>query len=306
VGFDYWQKRTEGILLNLPIPDLVGLDGPPQNAGVVDNAGWELSLSHTNQVGGEFNYRVEANLSNFSNEVVDLARTGPFIEGNTITRVGEPLGAVYGYKTDGFFQSEEEVQSYPTLREKSNTYPGDIKYVDRNGDGNITPDDRVVLGNLDPHYSFGVTTRMGYQGIDLSVRIQGVGKQNRTISGAPLECGNWHNPVVAACSDYWTEENTDASIPRPQLYSTKNHQLSDQWIIDASYVRLKNVQLGYTLPSSLTDAINAERLRIYAQGTDLLTFSEATKWGVDPELVSGRQNFYPQTDRYTLGLNLSF
>jgi TonB-linked SusC/RagA family outer membrane protein len=306
VTFDYWQKRTEGILLNLPIPDLVGLDGPPQNAGIVDNAGWELSLSHTNQVGDEFNYQVEANLSDFTNEVVDLARAGPFIEGNTITQVGSALGAVYGYETDGLFQSEEEVQNYPTLREKSNTYPGDVKYVDRNNDGNITPEDRTVLGNEDPHYSFGITTRMQYRGIDLNVRVQGVGKQNRVISGAPLECGNWHNPVVAACSDYWTEDNPDASIPRPQLYSTKNHQLSEQWLIDASYLRLKNVQLGYTLPSSLMSAINVDRLRIYAQGTDLLTFSKATKWGVDPELVSGRQNFYPQTDRYTLGLNLSF
>jgi len=256
VTFDYWQKRTEGILLNLPIPDVVGLEGPPQNAGVVDNAGWELSLSHTNQVGGEFTYQVEANLSDFTNEVVDLARAGPFIQGNTITQVGSALGAVYGYETDGLFQSQEEIENYPTLREKSNTYPGDIKYVDNNGDGNITPDDRVVLGNLDPHYSFGVTTRMQYRGIDLNVRIQGVGKQNRTISGAPFECGNWLNPVLEACSDYWTEENTDASIPRPQMWSTKNHQLSEHWLIDASYVRLKNVQLGYTLPTSLTNAIS--------------------------------------------------
>ncbi len=181
-----------------------------------------------------------------------------------------------------------------------------MKYVDTNGDGNITPEDRVVLGNLDPHYSFGLTTRMQYSAIDLSLRIQGVGKQNRTISGAPFECGNWLNPVLEACSDYWTENNRDASIPRPQMWSTKNHQLSEQWIIDASYVRLKNVQLGYTLPSSLTNSISASELRIYAQGTDLLTFSEATKWGVDPELNSGRQNFYPQTARYTLGVNLTF
>jgi len=306
VTAEYWQKRTEGILLNLPIPDLVGLEGPPQNAGIVDNAGWELSLSHTNQLGDEFNYRVQANLSNFTNEVVDLERAGPFIRGNNIIRVGSALGAVYGYKTDGFFQSEEEIQNYPTLRQKSNTYPGDIKYVDVNGDGNITPDDRVVLGNENPHYSFGISTNMQYRDFDLSFRIQGVGKQNRTISGAPFECGNWQNPVLKACSDYWTEENTDASIPRPQMWSTKNHQLSEQWLIDASYVRLKNVQVGYTLPSSLTNAIDADQLRIYAQGTNLLTFSNATKWGVNPELISGRQNFYPQTDRYTIGMNLSF
>ena len=306
VTFDYWQKRAEGILLDLPIPDLVGLEGPPQNAGIVDNAGWELSMSHTNQVGDEFNYRVEANLSDFRNEVVDLARTGPFIGGNTITQVGSALNSIYGYETDGLFQSEEEIQNYPTYAGKEDTYPGDVKYVDRNNDGEITPDDQTVLGNLDPHYSFGLTTRMQYHGFDLNVRIQGVGRQNRTISGAAFECGNWQNPVLAACSDYWTEDNPDASIPRPQMWTVKNHQNSDFWIVDASYVRLKNVQLGYTLPSSLTNAISADQLRIYAQGTDLLTLSEATKWGVDPELRSGRQNFYPQTDRYTLGLNLTF
>lgn len=306
VTADYWQKRTEGILLDLPIPDLVGLEGPPQNAGIVDNTGWEISVSHTNQVGSEFNYRVEANLSNFQNEVVDLARTGPFIGGNTITQVGSSLNAVYGYRTDGFFQSEEEIQNYPTYAGKGDTHPGDVKYVDVNEDGSITPDDRVVLGNLDPHYSFGVSTQMQYRAFDLGFRLQGVGKQNRTISGAPFECGNWLNPVLEACSDYWTEDNPDASIPRPQRSSTKNHQLSEQWIIDASYVRLKNVQLGYTLPSSLTDVISANELRIYAQGTDLLTLSEATKWGVDPELNSGRQNFYPQTARYTVGVSLTF
>lgn len=307
VTLDYWHKRTDGILLNVPIPDLIGLAGPPQNAGIVDNSGWEVALNHSNAISEDFNYHIEANLSNFHNEVVDLAQTGPlFLSGGTITQVGSSLNAVYGYQSLGLFQSEEEIASYPTYAGKEDTYPGDVKYADLNGDGEITPADRTVLGNLDPHYSFGLNTQVQFKNFDLGVLVQGVGQQNRFIAGANQECGNWQAIVLAVCGDYWTENNRDASIPRPQAYSTKNNQLSTQWLVDASYVKLKNVQLGYTLPASLTSAISAERLRVYVQGTDLLTLSEATKWGLDPELNSGRLNFYPQTSRYTLGVNLTF
>lgn len=308
--FDYYQKRTEGILLSLPIPGVIGLNAPPQNAGRVDNTGWGLSVTHRNNIGEDFSYSVRANLSDYHNAVVDLARTGPYFSyPGTVTKVGESLGALWGYKALGLFQSEEEIANYPTWAPKDNVFPGDIKYADLNGDGEITPEDRTVIGYQDPHYSFGVTTNANYKNFDLSFFIQGVGQQDRMTQGAARECGNWGNFTLAMCADYWTPENTDARIPRPQASSRKNTTYnvnSSWWVIDASYVKLKNVRFGYTLPATLTDRFGVNRLRIYVSGRDLLTLSEATKWGVDPELRSGRLDFYPHTSRYTIGVDLNF
>ncbi len=307
--FDYYQKRTEGILLTLPIPDVVGLNAPPQNAGRVDNTGWELGLTHQNAVGEDFSYSVKANLSDFTNEVVDLAQTGPYFPYLTVTKVGESLNALWGYKALGLFQSEEEIANYPTWAGKDNTFPGDIKYADLNGDGELTPADRTVIGNLDPHYSFGISTNMQYKSFDFSFFVQGVGQQDRMTTGAARECGNWGSLTLELCEDYWTPQNTDARIPRPQNRSRKNTTgavNSSWWVIDASYVKLKNLQLGYTLPSGLTSRFGADQLRIYVSGRDLLTFSEATKWGLDPEFRPGRLNYYPQTSSYSVGVNLQF
>ncbi len=308
--FDYWHKRTEGILLTLPIPDIVGLGAPPQNAGIVDNRGWGLSVTHQNTIGADFSYSVEANLSDFRNEVVDLAGTGPYT-GYTVTKVGAPLNALWGFKALGLFQSREEIANYPTWAPKENTFPGDIKYADLNGDGKISPADRTVIGYQDPHYSFGITTNMNYKNFNLSFLIQGVGQQDRVPKGGAIECGNWAGYTLELCSDYWTPENRDARIPRPQKFSLKNQAgnqaaMSSWWLIDASYVKLKNVQLGYTLPFDLTDGLGVNRLRIYVSGTDLFTLSEATKWGLDPEFPSGRLDYYPQTSQYTVGIDLNF
>lgn len=307
--FDYYQKRTEGVLLTLPIPDIIGLNAPPQNAGRVDNTGWGISITHQNNIGEDFSYSIQANLSNFHNEVVSLARTGPYFPFATVTKVGEPLGALWGYKALGLFQSEEEIANYPTWAPKDNVFPGDIKYADLNGDGEITPDDKTVIGYQDPHYSFGITTSVNFKNFDLSFFIQGVGQQDRITTGAARECGNWGNFTLALCADYWTPENRDARIPRPQASSRKNTTYnvnSSWWVIDASYMKLKNLQFGYTLPTTLTEKFGVNRLRIYVSGTDLLTFSEATKWGMDPEFRSGRLDYYPQTSRYIIGIDLNF
>ncbi len=315
VSFDYWDKKTEDILLNLPIPETVGLQGPPQNAGRVDNTGWELSVTHQNYVSDDFDYSITANLSDFRNEVVDLARSGPFIEtpggaAPFITREGAPLNSMWGYVDIGLFQSEEEIQNNPTFASKDNTYPGDQKYSDLNGDGQITPDDKTIIGNTDPHYTFGLNSSFNYQNWDLNVFIQGVGQMDRMPVGAAIECGNWLGYTLDLCSDYWTPENRDAFVPRPQKNSRKNNTVPDvvstRVVVNAAYVRLKDVQLGYTLPSTVTSKVGISKLRFYLSGTNIFWISDAKKWGLDPEFNSTRLGYYPQTSQYVVGVNLNF
>lgn len=306
--FDYYNKKTEGILLTLPIPSVIGLTAPPQNAGVVSNKGWELSLTHRNNI-RDFKYAVTANLSDVRNKILSLEGTGPYTEGGpneilTVRQEGLPIDAYIGYKTSGFFQTQEEVDNYPKFDPA--TTIGDVKYTDMNDDGVINSDDYVVLGSDIPRYTFGLNLNLEYKNFDINVFFQGVGKVNGIPSGAFREQGNWGGFALAIGKDYWTPENPDAQFPRPKAQSIHNSQMSDFWMIDASYIKLKNLQIGYNFPSSITEKIKVHRLRAYASGSNLFTISKATKWGLDPEFPSGRLNYYPQVSLFTLGLNLGF
>lgn len=310
--FDYYEKKTDGILLTLPIPGTVGLEAAPQNAGVVENKGWELTINHSNTVSGDFGYSITANLSDVKNEVIDLAGTGPYLGGREnvlITQEGEEIESLYGYRALGYFESEEEIQNYPTIVGKDATFPGDLKYEDINGDGVINGDDRTVIGSTVPRYTFGINTSLNYKNFDMSFFIQGVGKADAIPIGASREGGNWEGFTLDIASDYWTPENTDARFPRREKRSRKNQSYhSSWWVIDASYVKLKNLDMGYTVPSDFLERIgmNIRSLRFYVSGTNLLTFSEATDWGLDPEFPTGRLNYYPQTKLYSFGVNLQF
>lgn len=310
--FDYYQKRTEGILLTLPIPGTVGLNASAQNAGVVDNKGWEFSVSHSNVVSNDFSYSISANLSDVKNEVIDLAGTGPYYGGREdvlVTQEGEEINSLFGYKALGYFESEEEIQNHPTIVSKDATFPGDLKYADLNNDGVINGDDRTVIGSTVPRYTFGINTNLNYRNFDLSFFIQGVGRADAIPIGASREGGNWEGFTLDIASDYWTPENTDARFPRREKRSRKNQSYhSSWWVIDASYIKLKNINLGYTIPSEVLQKVglNIRSVRLFASGTNLFTLSEATEWGLDPEFPSGRLNYYPQTKVYSFGINLQF
>ncbi|HLR32892.1 MAG TPA: TonB-dependent receptor [Fodinibius sp.] len=310
--FDYYEKRTDGILLTLPIPGAVGRDAAPQNAGIVDNKGWELVLSHRNIVSEDVSYSITANLSDVKNEVVDLVGTGPYLSGRKdlfVTQEGEEINALYGYKALGYFESEQEIQNYPTMVDKDNTFPGDLKYADLNEDGVINGEDRTVIGSTVPRYTFGINTNLNYRNFDLSFFIQGVGQADAVPMGSARTAGDWEGFAMEMATDYWTPENTDARFPRPQKRSNKNRLInSSWWVVDASYLKLKNLNIGYTIPSDVLQnmGIDIRSLRIFASGTNLFTLSEATDWGLDPEFPSGRLNYYPQTRLYSVGINLKF
>ncbi|WP_277480463.1 TonB-dependent receptor [Catalinimonas alkaloidigena] len=306
-SFDYYNKRTEDILLNLPIPSVVGLGAPPQNAGVVLNKGYEISANYRG--GNEFTYDIGLNFSDNQNEVVDLVGTGPYISGASpnptfIVQKGLPVNAHWGYLTDGFFQSQQEADNYPTLA--PNPMPGDVKYVDRNGDGVLNPDDRTFIGRSFPRFNYGMSTNFSYKNFELFTQWQGAAGHKVMLGGAWNHQATYEAFTHAIYADYWTPDNTGARFPRPIKGNTKNRQTSDLTVIDSDYLRLKNVTLSYRVPSSVMNTIFLSNARIYAGVTNVLTISDLNEWDIDPEVPSGRAQYYPQVRTYTLGVNLSF
>jgi TonB-linked SusC/RagA family outer membrane protein len=306
---DYYYKRTDGILLTLPVPGTLGLDPAPQNAGVVDNYGWEFLVGTRNSF-GDFGVSGTINLNINDNNVVDLAGTGPYItsrygtETRFITEVGYPINSYWGYRTDGYFQSDEEVASYPNIR--SGIKPGDVKYLDLNDDGIINNSDMVYLGRSFPKYTFSSNQEFSYKDITLSVLWQGAAGYWARVGGALCEMGIWGSFAADyVTGNYWTPDNRDALLPRPLKSDNRNINFADRDRVNGNYLRLKNIQLSYKLPASLTKKIGIGSIRVYVSKTNLLTWSKLKMYGVDPESqVGGRTESYPQVSLTTFGINV--
>lgn len=309
---DYYNKQTDNILLNLDIPATIGLTAPPQNAGSVQNKGWEFSLNYRGSPGTSgFRYGVGGNLSINQNLVTDLKGTGPYITGSDIDpryiiKKGLPINTLWGYKTDGLFQTQQEITEYGATY-AANTKPGDVKYVDLNRDGKIDANDMTNIGNSFPKYTFGVNADFSYKNFDLTILFQGAAKVDSRLAGALAEMGNQEGFTHEIyTNNYWTPEHTDARFPRPVKYDLRNVATSDRLVLNGSYLRLKNVQLAYNVPTSLSQKVHLNRVRVYISATNLFTISKLNEWNLDPEAPSGRAVYYPQTALYTAGLNLQF
>jgi TonB-linked SusC/RagA family outer membrane protein len=309
LSVDYYKKRTEGILLTLPVPGALGMSGGPQNAGIVDNTGWEF-LAGVHQRFGDFRLDAALNFSINKNKVVSLAGTGPYITGDDIdpryiTAEGLPINAFWGYKTAGLFQSDQDAQSYPQFMRPAKA--GDVKVLDLNGDGKIDPTDMTFLKNSFPKYTFGAGINLSYKRFVLNITLQGAADVGMRYARALGEAGNYEGftPDIYT-NNYWTPDHTDARFARPTKQDLRNQASTDRMILDASYLRLKNLQLLYQLPPSLLQRAFIERASVYVSGTNLLTFSKLNEWHLDPEASSGWQNYYPQVSLFTFGINLEF
>ena len=309
LSIDYYNKETDGILLVLPVPGTLGLQAAAQNAGIVTNKGWEF-LAGIQDKFGQVGFDANLNFSINTNNVVSLEGTGPYITGSDvdpkfITGEGYPINSFWGYKTDGLFQTQEEVDKSSTIAQ--GIKPGDVKYVDLNNDGKINAEDMTYLGPSFPKYNFGSAFNLSYKGLTINLLFQGAAKVYTRLSGALAEMGNQEGFTDAIyANNYWTSENPNARFPRPTKYSLLNIQSSDRMLIDGSYLRLKNIQLLYQIPSHVLRNIFIERLNVYVSGTNLLTFSKLNEWHLDPETMPGRANYYPQTALYTFGINAQF
>lgn len=295
---DYYIKNTSDILLELPIPTIAGLTAPYQNAGRVRNIGLDLRLNYRGSI-GDLNYQIGGVFSDVKNEIVDLVESGPYIDGRFIQMEGYPISSIFGLESLGYFQNEREVDAHAS--QFGPVKPGDIKYRDQNGDGSINAEDRVVIGNQIPRFTYGFNLSAQYRGFDFAAFLQGVGKVDGYLDGFGAwafylggTAQEWHK-------DHWSPENPNAGYPRLTFNYPNNEQVSSEWIRSASYLRLKNLQLGYTIPSHVSEKLSLNRARLYLSGQNLLTFDNFYD-SFDPEAPVGEGNFYPMVKVITFGI----
>ncbi len=317
---DWYRKDTDGILLTLYTSQLTGLNAPYQNAAKVRNTGWDFGATYDNQW-GDFKLGVELNFSDVKNVITDMRgqTSGTLLR----QQEGYAVNSIYGYISEGLYQSQEEINAgsvqFGTL------HPGDIKYKDIAGafdennnpmaDGKITDEDKTIIGNTIPRYTYGMNLNLAWKGFKMNAFFQGVGKVDGYLSSHyVIPCAN-SSAIKTWQLDYWTEENRDAAFPRPSITSTNNTQNSDYWMKSATYMRLKNLQLGYDLPKNLLDNFGISNLYVYVNAQNLLTFTDFWN-GYDPEInynagaedgVSlGSGAYYPQVKVFSFGVDLKF
>lgn len=303
---DLFHKRTFDILLNRirSIPLTLGAELPAENYAAVNNRGIELSFTHQNRIGA-LDLFVKLNGSFSQSKVITLDE--PANVPDYLLQTGRPLYFTTGYKAVGFFQSEEDIANYyPQFN--GGQQPGDVKYADVNGDGKVDANDQTVISmdNSTPKLIGGLSFGGSVHGVDFAVFFQGASRVNRLLDGMARNffVGGSRNTFVDLL-DYWTPENPDATYPRPwEGPHPTNSLTSSLYLRDASYIRLKSVDVGYTLPSRVLDAIGVQRLRIYFSGSNLLLFDRLKMF--DPEVENPSGSYYPQQRTMNLGINLTF
>ena len=317
---DYYIKKTNGMLMTMPIPSYVGESKPIGNTGDMENKGIEFELGYKWNI-SDAHFAIKANATYTKNTLKNLGNESGFLDydgvqgftGGSLARGsnGMPFPYFYGYKTNGVFQNYNEVNSYVNADGgliQPSARPGDTRFVDINGDGQITSDDRTKIGKGTPDWNFGLNFNADWKGFDFNMFFQGV-------AGADIFDATYRTDVTAGnyptyMLNRWTGEGTSNKYPILRAGDNTNWQVSDLYIVDGSYMRLKNISLGYTLPRNLTRQISIERLRFFVMAENLVTWTKY--WGFDPEISSGGKSLgidkgvYPQARIWTVGLNLTF
>ena len=318
-SIDYYIKKTNGMIIEMPIPSYVGETKPLGNVGDMENKGVEFELGYKWNI-ADAHFSVKGNATYLKNTLKNLGNDTGYIDldgiqglsgGGTRGSNGQPFPYFFGYKTAGVFQNVAEVQAY-TNKDGGlimpDAVPGDVRFVDVNGDGQITADDRTNIGNGTPDWTYGLNLNADWKGFDFNIFFQGVAG-NEVFDGtfrSDVTSGNYPSWMLGR----WTGEGTSNKYPRLALGDDTNWQVSDLYVCDGSYFRLKNITLGYTLPQNLTRKVCIERLRIYFQAENLATWTKY--WGFDPEISSGATSLgvdrgvYPQARTFTIGANISF
>lgn len=315
IQVDVFDKLTKDILLKLPAPYELGLivnnstdQRAAKNAGKVSNKGIEAMISYNGKIGEDFSYGISTNVSKIWNKVIDLYGQDNQISGSFIIKEGEAIGSFYGYKADGLFVDATEVANHIT--QDAATAPGDIKYVDVNGDNKFSTDDRTILGNDVPYFTYGIGLNFAYKGFDLSIQGQGVNDVMVHLSGETSQA--FFNG--AGAKEYhlgrWTAQNPNPNAVYPRLLVTSanahNQRFSSFWLYDADYFRIKSIIFGYTMPQDVSQYLGCEKVRFYLSGTNLFTIrADKRLKDFDPEMASTRGT-YPNMKNISFGVNLSF
>ena len=293
-SLEYYDREVDNLILDIPLSPSFGPDGTSQNIGAMRNTGFELQGQYYSPRTKEFVWNATANFSTNTNEVLRLAvEDGAIFFGNqqvgqgytgefapTITRVGDPVFSFYGFETNGLFQSQQEVDEAPR---QDNAAPGDVRFVDQNGDGQITAADRVILGSYLPDFIYGVNFQANYRNFDFSLFFQG-SQGNDVYNGfrsLRYQTTRLFNGAPEKFLEAWTPNNTNTDVPRIALTDPNNNRrMSDRFLEDGSYLRVKNVTLGYRVPFGTGSAVS--NLRLYVSAQNILTLSGYS--GLDPEI----------------------
>lgn len=315
---DWFKKKTSGMIISMPIPNYVGSEAPLGNVGDMENKGVEMEIGYKWYV-GKAKFHVKGNASYLKNTLTNLGNTSGYLEldnmqnTGTITRAtnGEPFPYFYGYKTNGIFQTMDEVKAYVNNNGEMlqpNAKPGDVRFVDVDKNGTIDAADRTKIGKGMPDWTYGFTFGAEYKGFDFMFMIQG------TIGNDIYDATRRTDVRPANLPSYmlnrWTGPGTSNKYPRFVVGDGTNWQSSDLYVTDGSYMRLKNIQLGYTLPKNITQRFYVNNLRVYVAAENLLTFTKYA--GYDPEISSGGTSLgvdygvYPQSRTFTVGVNVGF
>lgn len=315
---DYYKKTTNGMLMTMNIPSYVGESKPIGNVGKMENSGLEMEIAYKFNV-ADWNFRVAGNATYLKNKLIEYgndsgwANLDAFQGAGTISRAqnGKPFPYFYGYKTAGIFQNYDEINAYTNAEGgliQPNAVPGDVRFVDVDGNGVITEDDRTDIGKGMPDWTFGFNFNASWKNFDFSMMWQGTAGND--IFDATRRTDISASNLPSWMLERWTGEGTSNRIPHFVLGDNVNWQSSDLYVYNGSYLRLKNIQLGYTLPQSITSKAFISSLRVYVAAENLLTFTQYH--GFDPEISSGGTSLgidygvYPQARVFTVGLNLNF
>lgn len=322
---DYFDRKTEDMIVSVPIPGYVGTGAPRVNAGSMRNFGYEFTAGYNG--GNEFRYNLSANITFINNELTSLGGGAPQDGGGsgklgstTRVEIGQPFPYFYGLKTDGIFNSQAELDEYKNKAGTAiqpNAKPGDVKFLDTNDDGKIDDQDRMKLGSPYAKFQYGFNADLSYKGFDLRLFIQGL-QGNSVVNGMHWTTrngsnagGGWSNFEKIRLQS-WTAATPDLNQPRMTATDPNNNmRFSDRYIQDGSYLRLKNIQLGYTLPRSILDKAKISSLRIYLSADNLLTVTDYE--GFDPEIGGlGGYSYgldvgtYPQPRTLRAGVTINF
>ncbi len=315
---DYYIKDASGMLMALQVPTYAGDSAPTGNVGTMRNSGIEFDLGFRGAV-NSFNYGIKFNASYNRNKLIHLADDASYITTSshkigTLTRgeVGEVFPYFWGWKTDGVFQNWDEINSYVNAegnKIQPNAQPGDFRWKDINGDGVINDGDRTKLGKGIPDWTFGLTLTMDWKGFDFSMLLQGqLGAQTLNVT---RRTDLYYINLPKTILNRWTGEGSTNKYPRFAFDSAnENYRVSDYWMEDASFLRARNIQLGYTLPQNLTKLAFISRLRVYGQVENAFTLTKYS--GCDPEVSGGfrevgvDRGVYPQNRTVTFGVNVTF
>jgi TonB-linked SusC/RagA family outer membrane protein len=315
-SFDWYKRHAKDFVsFGEKLPAILGTSAPRINDAETETKGFEITIGWRDKI-GNVSYGANAVLSDYTGKILKFNNPTKLI--SDMWYDGMTMGEIWGYETVGLFKDQAEIDATDQSYINANWYVGDVHYKDLNKDGKINigdntvddPGDRKIIGNSTPRYSFGITLDAEWKGFDCTVFLQGVAKRDIMFASNAnyfwgFTDGEWQSSYFTQQTDRWTPDNTNGYLPRAYFNTNKNRQTQTRYLQNAAYLRLKNIQIGYTIPKFLTDKINFQKVRFYVNAENMATFTKLMNI-VDPEIVNESAKVYPLQRTWAFGVNVTF